>query len=422
MTLDQIKTREDAMDFLDGYAAQTSDEVKLSGRRRPLVKSYLLETVPNTKPEPDLETVFRRRGHTLVPLDNSLFQIKSNADGDVIGLLEKLLPRHPVIYTTRRSQEMDAWVRKLVDSSPTLDNLWISGRAFDQLQNIILATKPGHRFGRIVFQHQSIFELNGVQPQEDQDDDESETDDETAAEQPSSVQEDEDDYVPERRSSRFMVIDRLDKLRTLVPEMRRIYNSFQCISQLRFPARGTGGHDFYHNGKATNRSESFVDHRQHVKFVLQIYKESTETTERAAWNGIQKSSLAAGSSGEIIMGAPVLLQFKEPLSQSVFDQFIQATFRRKRNVFRLWGNPIQMGPRKVHVYALDRHLWQPLYLEITDRQIVVIVPRGTCGNSIHRLVTNVQQFLDPEVTVWIGDRSYDDLIKSATTTPKIYED
>jgi len=422
MTLDQAKTREEALDVLDGYAAETREDAKLQRLRRPLVKSYLLETVPHVRTEPPLESIFTRRGHSLLPLDDTLSKIKRNADGKIIGLLEKLLPRHPVIYTTEKSQEMDAWVRNLVDASPALDNLWLSGRAFDQLYNIILATKPIHRFGRIVFQHQSIFELNGAPTPEPQTTAEEDAEDQEEPEQTLQAQEDDDNCVPERRSTRFMVIDRLDRLKTLLPKMREIYEPLQCISQLRFPARGNGGHDFYHNGKATNRSDSFVDHRLHVKFVLQIYKQATETTETAAWHGVQKSNLAADTSGEIILGAPVLLQFKQPLSQAVFDQFIQATFRHKRNVFRLWGNPIQLGPRKVHVYALDRHLWQPLYLEITDRQIVVIVPRGTCGNSIHRLVTNVQQFLDPEVTVWIGDRSYEDLIQSASTALKIYED
>jgi hypothetical protein len=71
---------------------------------------------------------------------------------------------------------------------------------------------------------------------------------------------------------------------------------------------------------------------------------------------------------------------------------------------------------------LDRHLWQPLFLEITDRQIVVIVPQGTCGNTIHRLVTNVQQFLDPGVEVWVGNQPYSDLIQVGPDVGSIYEE
>jgi hypothetical protein len=45
--------------------------------------------------------------------------------------------------------------------------------------------------------------------------------------------------------------------------------------------------------------------------------------------------------------------------------------------------------------------------------MVVIVPKGTCGNTIHRLVTNVQQYLDPRVTVYVGDRNYTELIDAS---------
>ena len=111
-----------------------------------------------------------------------------------------------------------------------------------------------------------------------------------------------------------------------------------------------------------------------------------------------------------LLGAPVYLVFQEALSQSTFETFVRATFSRKHSRFGLWGDPVRLGPTKVHVYAVDRHIWQPLFLEITDKQIVAIVPNGTCGNTINRLVTNVQQYLDPAVDVWVGDQRYDDLL------------
>jgi hypothetical protein len=41
------------------------------------------------------------------------------------------------------------------------------------------------------------------------------------------------------------------------------------------------------------------------------------------------------------------------------------------------------------------------------------LPEGTCGNTIHRLITNIQRFLDPAVEAWIGDAPYDDFLKLA---------
>jgi hypothetical protein len=185
-----------------------------------------------------------------------------------------------------------------------------------------------------------------------------------------------------------------------------------AISQLRFPAGGPGGHDFYYDGKVTNRSGSFSEHRQHIAFVLRIYKRSTVSAEDAVWYGVEEEPARGGRSAKVVMGAPVIFDFSERLSQETFDAFVKGSFQAKSK-FRLWGNPISLGPLKVHVYALDRHLWQPLFFEITDRKMVVIVPKGTCGNTIHRLVTNVQQYLDPRVTVYVGDRNYTELIDAS---------
>ena len=77
----------------------------------------------------------------------------------------------------------------------------------------------------------------------------------------------------------------------------------------------------------------------------------------------------------------------------------------------MWGNPIYLSEKKVHVYGVDLHLWQRIYLDLTPKRFVVILPRGACGNTVHRLVTNTQRYLDPGVKTFIGDRPYNDLIR-----------
>jgi len=136
---------------------------------------------------------------------------------------------------------------------------------------------------------------------------------------------------------------------------------------------------------------------------------------------VESTRIRTGSETRLMIGAPVLLKFSETLPQETFQKFIASTFRRKANKFRLWGNPIELGPTKVHVYGLDRHLWQPVFLEITERQIVAIIPPGTCGNTVHRLVTNVQQFLDPGVEAWVGNQKYEDVIRASSDFGGIYE-
>lgn len=419
MSLASVSTRQEAIEVLEGYSEARKEELDQRRTRRPLVKSYMLETVAHDNGSPSLESIFGMVGHSLIRLDETLFKIRDDKQSKTVGLLEKLLPRHPVVYSFEDAKEMDPWIRRLVHSSPALDNLWLSGRAFEELLKAVIRFAPGHRYGRLVFEHTNIFEVDASADQIRDGEPEDEYDTGSDTEEPS--QDEGDDFVPERRTTKFSVVDRLDVLKEKLPRMRDIYTPLHAIAQLRFPARGPGGHDFYYHGKATNRSNSFTDHRQHIQFVLRIYKRATEETERTAWQGVERTKITTGGQENFVVGAPVRLVFSERLSQGTFDKFITSTFKRKTNKFRLWGNPIVLGPRKVHVYGMDRHLWQPLFLEITDQHIVAIVPQGTCGNSIHRLVTNVQQFLDAGVEVWVGDRKYSDLIQVEPSIWSIYE-
>ncbi len=413
MGLEAVQNREEVVDFFEGYS-QEPDEDAVPARRKPPVKTYMLETVPDGRPEPDLVTTLQRQGHSLSQIGDGLFKIRDGATRDTVGILEQLMTRHPVIYTPEKADRMDRWVTRLVDADPQLDHLWLSGRAFEQLLETVLKITPGHRFGRIVFQYMNAFET--------EDDFESRSPQGADSGHDETSPQDDDDYVPERRATKFSVVDRLDVLKTKLDLMRKIYSPLHAIHQLRFPARGRGGHDFYAHGKATNRSQSFTDHRQHVQFVLRLYKKATESTEHAAWQRVETSHIANQHGGQDLLGAPVILRFSEKLTTTVFDRFIQATFRRKHNRFRLWGNPIRLGPTKVHVYALDRHLWQPLFLEITAEKIVAIIPKGTCGNTIHRLVTNVQHYLDPAVGVMVGDQSYGSLLAVNAGVRSVYDD
>jgi len=421
MNLDTVRSREEAISLLEGYAEERKEEIDKRRTRRPLVKSYMLETVARGRAVPGLDSIFDDIGYRLQRIDDTMFKVFQKDSPSAIGLLESLLDRHPVFYTYEKSQETDKWVRHFVTSSKWLDHVWLSGRALEQLLHIVLRFTPGYRYGRLVFQHESFFETTDQAAPEAETEDEDDQPENATAFDEEDWGGDGDRYVPERRTTRFEVTEQLETLKRILPSMQELYGPLHAVSQIRFPARGRGGHDFYYNGKVTNRSDSFADHQQHVKFVLKIYKKATERAEHTMWQRARREPTIVAGLHEEIAGAPVLLKFSTPLSQETFDRFIKMTFRRSDNRFRLWGNPISLGRRKIHVYGMDCHLWQPIFLEITDLHIVAIVPEGTCGNSIHRLVTNVQQYLDPAIDAWVGDRPYQELIRVEPELKDVYE-
>jgi hypothetical protein len=411
MNLASAQDRDDVVQVFEGLSQQyTMTDQGPVAMRRPLVKSYMFETVPPQRTRPALADLFRRVNHRVVPVDgdSTLYKVQNNETQQFVGVVEQLLDRHPVYYTQAKSDESDRLTRRLVEGNPELDHLWISGRVFEQLHQIVLRTTQKHRYGRLVFEYTSLFESED-QPGASGSD---VGDGESADFEDVSRRDDDDVFVPERRNAKFTMVERLAELEVKLPQMRDIYRPLYAISQLRFPGLARGGHDFYSHGKVTNRTDSFSEHRQRVQFVLDLYSKLTSETETLAWSVVEKTAMQTAGRTTPLVGAPVVLEFFEPLTQRVYDEFVRQTFRHENNRFRLWGDPISLGPSKCHVYAVDRHIWQPLFLEITTKRITVIVPHGTCGNSIHRLITNVQQYLDPAVRATVAGIEYDQIVSN----------
>jgi hypothetical protein len=303
-----------------------------------------------------------------------------------------------------KSDDFRRCIRHFVLRSPEIDHVWLSGLTFGVLWELVARLSRPHRFTRLVFTHDSIFDIDSASSELEEGEEETFQD----------SGEEELEQVIERRATSFRLIDRVGVIQEKLEALQKLYSPLYAISQMRFPSPvGRGGHDFYDNGRVTNRSESFRDHRSHLLFVVRIYEQLLKSTEEQAWYSIQESVAVPGQFRKIV-GAPVVIRFREPLTPSVFDYWIAATFERKRNRFRLWGHPIRLGPTKVHVYGVDRHLWQPLFLELTAKGCTAIIPNGTCGNTVHRLVTNIQRYLDPGAEAFIGDKPYKQMVEEST--------
>jgi len=401
--LRQIQDRHQMIRFFDGYAIERMEELDERKLKRPLVKTHLLEILDGqeARTPQGLQAIFGRRGVRLQPLDEGLFLATDKQMGE-IGFLERLRPRIVALYSTMKSDELGRWVRRLILRSPELDHVWLSGLTFGVLWGLVTQLSRPHRFTELVFTHDSIFDIDGLTTEPEEEEEISQD----------SGEEDLEEII-ERRATRFRLVDRIGVIQEKLGELQKLYSPLYAISKLRFPSPvGRGGHDFYDNGRVTNRSESFRDHRSHLLFVVRIYEQLLKSTEEQAWYSIQESVGVPGQFRKIV-GAPVVVRFQEPLSPAVFDQWIAATFERKRNRFRLWGHPVRLGPTKVHVYGVDRHLWQPLFLELTAKGCTAIIPNGTCGNTVHRLVTNIQRYLAPGAEAFIGNKPYQQMVEES---------
>jgi hypothetical protein len=390
--------------LFDGLAVEGKEGLDAGRTRVPLVKTFLLEHVSGrdgNRPK-SLSEIWRGLHGAPTQIDETLFSVTGtvkNEDGKgseaVTGYVEKYDERFFAYYTVEDSQSARQRVRRWVTRSPDLDSTWFSGPLLKGLWDNYITHREEHRYTKLVFRHDSVYDL-----QNDAADDPGDDEDQVENTDPEN-----ESPEPERRRIRSEMGDCVSRLRGSLDALRQSYSPLHALYSVRIPSTmQRGGHDLNQEGQLTNRSNSFTDHRNHARFLWQIYKGIVEDTEKSAWG-------TAGTEAKPTVGwqgAPLIVKFGEPLSKATFDNFVSKAFR-KGNRFNLWGNPQRLGPSKVHLYGADRHLWQPLNLELTEQRLVAILPRGTCGNTFHRLVANLQQWVCPKIDAWIGARTFDSL-------------
>jgi hypothetical protein len=379
--LPKLEALEEYFDLFTGATGAAAIAVKDAKLSSGLQKTYLLETVGDLVGLGDLSGIFARSSLRAEPIGDGLsgFALFSAA-GIRCAIVEKIAPRYLALYTLLPSQESDKLVKTAVAANPYLDHLWLSSQSFRALWNHVRETNSGRRYGKITFEHESIFQI----------------DVNIAA---------EDSFEDERRASRFTMVDRLDVIEQQLAPLQESYAPLASITHLRIPAAGRGGHDLYVDGKVTNRSDSFLDHRSALLDIVRMYSGLTSNLESQLWVRGQEAEEYGGLSGAVAE-----LVFSSPLSQPTFNRWMLSLWNNRRNRFRLAGYPTWSGPNRVQASVIDQHLWQPLVMEFTTSRIFAIIPEGTCGNTINRLVSNVQRFIDPQVEAFVGGVSYASLI------------
>ena len=128
----------------------------------------------------------------------------------------------------------------------------------------------------------------------------------------------------------------------------------------------------------------------HVGVVSQIvaayagYVRSLERTHALRWRAESDSALSL--SGEV-----VVIQLRKHIDD--LETFAAGLFSC-RDPFRLWAVPRFVSPTFLEAEAVDLHVGRKLRLEIWPEGIRVYLDEHGCGNSVARLVANLQHRYD----------------------------
>lgn len=116
----------------------------------------------------------------------------------------------------------------------------------------------------------------------------------------------------------------------------------------------------------------------------EAYVRDLEATYRLGTDATEEMGLT-------IEGDVAFIEFPHPVED--LDALVSNMFTC-REPFRLWAVPKEVADQQWEANAVDLHVGQPVRLELTPRWLRVLLTSETCGNTLARLVANLQHRFD----------------------------
>jgi hypothetical protein len=293
------------------------------------------------------------------------FQVESTDDPtlailakeDVRYFVDYLNPRFWVIHTTANIKPSEQYLDELVRGSWNLDYAWLPTQVLEHLRR-------GRRFlGFNVDFDQGLFLSEGVS-----------------------------DELQEQAAvfkSRYWGT-RGEKLYEFLSDTA--FSGVLCLSAVKYSISDLVSGAYIQNElnaqgriKATGNSISL--HLGAVNHLVNLYAQMIQTLE-------QELSLAFvhGDAGDELQGYPLTLRFSQPVPD--FSGLVSEVLSC-RDPVRLWGVASHEERDFVRAEVVDLHSASRLRLDFTPSHVVVYLFKGSCGNSVARLLRIIQQHLDP---------------------------
>lgn len=176
--------------------------------------------------------------------------------------------------------------------------------------------------------------------------------------------------------------------------------SFDSVqSHLEDPELGWVNEGVNRMGRFAVSGDSLEFHLQFVRAVMQRYRHFVELCEQKAiaWRPFDGEDDAAG--GGTLHGGPLAIRFSRRIED--LPRFVAELFAARRP-FRLWGVPEIVGS-VAEVEAVDLHIGQRLRIDIGASWLRVYLEAGCCGNTVARLISNLQHRFDSRLRLVDGD-------------------
>ncbi|GAA3460645.1 hypothetical protein ACFFSW_20890 [Saccharothrix longispora] len=140
-------------------------------------------------------------------------------------------------------------------------------------------------------------------------------------------------------------------------------------------------------GRFAVHGDSFDFHLQVVQAVVRRYKNLVQLCEARA---IDYASFGEADGGGTMSGGAILVRFSRTITD--LSAFVAELFSA-RTPYRLWGVP-RLYDEHAEVDAVDLHVGQSIRMDFGADWLRVYLDKGSCGNTVARLVCNLQHTFD----------------------------
>jgi hypothetical protein len=107
-------------------------------------------------------------------------------------------------------------------------------------------------------------------------------------------------------------------------------------------------------------------------------------------------NISSKENGYGIKGTYSVIKFKKKIENIEFflDHLLSGN-----QPFRIFGLPNNVTKNFASVFALDLHTNHKFNMEVSEDAIRIYLYKNSCGNVLTRLMTNLQQFYDSQITL-----------------------
>ncbi len=146
----------------------------------------------------------------------------------------------------------------------------------------------------------------------------------------------------------------------------------------------------HYRGRFVGQGDSFDLHVGFVSRAIDRYGAIVREYEAAGleWDGTEDG-------GWNVTGRTITMDLGRPIPS--MSQFLTGLFSC-RDPFRLWAVPRPVGADNYEAEVVDLHIGRTFRLEVNPNRLRLILPRHTCGNTVLRLLTNLQHRFDAQIS------------------------